>query len=60
MHHELSDNQENDVSAVRQDAYDLGESLLAYCPECRERSLAMTKLEECLMWAVKAIALNEE
>lgn len=23
-------------------------------PECRERSLALTKLEECMMWTVMA------
>lgn len=29
-------------------------------PNCRERSLALTKLEESLMWAVKAIALHQQ
>ena len=29
------------------------------CPESRERSLAMTKLEECVMWANASIARNE-
>lgn len=29
------------------------------CPESRERSLAFTKLEECVMWANAAIARNE-
>lgn len=27
-------------------------------PNCRERSLAITKLEECSMWANKAIVFN--
>lgn len=30
----------------------------AHCPNSREKSLAFTKLEECSMWANKAIALN--
>jgi len=29
--------------------------LLASCPENREKSLAMTKLEECVMWTKAAI-----
>jgi len=29
------------------------------CPDSREKSLAMTKLEECVMWANAAIARNE-
>ena len=29
------------------------------CPDSREKSLAITKLEESLMWADKSIAVNE-
>lgn len=29
------------------------------CPSSRERSLAFTKLEECIMWANASIARNE-
>ena len=29
------------------------------CPQYRERALALTKLEECVMWANAAIARNE-
>ena len=29
------------------------------CPDSREKSLAMTKLEECVMWANASIARNE-
>lgn len=29
------------------------------CPESREKSLAMTKIEEAVMWANAAIARNE-
>ena len=33
--------------------------LLVQCPPSRERSLALTKLEEVVMWANAAIARNE-
>jgi len=36
-----------------------GRGLLG-CPESRERSLALTKLEEAVMWANAAIARNEK
>lgn len=29
------------------------------CPDSREKSLAITKLEECVMWANAAIARHE-
>lgn len=31
----------------------------AHCPNSRERSLAVTKLEEAKMWANRAILVNE-
>lgn len=30
-----------------------------YCPESREKALAVTKLEEAVMWANASIARNE-
>lgn len=30
-----------------------------YCPDSREKSLALTKIEEAVMWATAAIARNE-
>lgn len=34
--------------------------VLGSCPESREKSLAMTKIEEAVMWANAAIARNED
>lgn len=40
-----------------------GKMLAAYinenCPESREKSLALTKIDEAVMWANAAIARNE-
>ena len=41
---------------IRRAALDFGALLTVRCPESRELSLAMTKLEESVMWANAAIA----
>ena len=33
-------------------------AIMSFCPDSRERSLALTKLEECMFWANKAIERN--
>lgn len=37
----------------------LSNHIMETCPNSRERSLALTKLEECMFWAEKAIERNE-
>ena len=44
---------------IRAQALDFAEYLEEECPPSRERSLAITKLEECVMWANAAIARRE-
>jgi len=36
----------------------LGATIIRDCPDTRERSLALTHLEETCMWAVKSIVLE--
>lgn len=45
--------------ALKDGALDLGLVVLRNAPPSRERSLALTKLEESVMWANAAIARNE-
>ena len=45
--------------AMRTAFKDLAYLVEHYCPDSRERSLALTKLEEAVMWANAAIARNE-
>lgn len=44
---------------MRSTARGMAETIQAECPDSREKSLALTKLEECVMWANAAIARNE-
>ena len=44
---------------IRDKAYELAAYLEGACPDSREKSIAFTKLEECVMWANASIARNE-
>ncbi len=44
---------------LRAAAREMAELIDTQCPESRELSLALTKLEECVMWANASIARNE-
>ena len=44
---------------IRNTAKALATCINENCPDSREKSLAMTKLEETVMWANAAIARNE-
>lgn len=44
---------------LRKGAYTLGVAIIEKCPNSRERSVALTKLDEIVMWANAAIARNE-
>lgn len=44
---------------IRAKAKELAELIDAECPQSRERSIAMTDLENSVMWANAAIARNE-
>lgn len=43
---------------IRNEAKSLAYLINNYCPESREKSLAITKLEEAMMWANASIARN--
>ncbi len=44
---------------LRNEAGKFAHLIHKFCPDSREKSLAMTKLEESVMWANAAIARNE-
>ena len=55
---ELTEQQQNNIHKVKEHAQHMLVILSKLRPS-RELSLAKTKLEECVMWAVKSIAFNE-
>jgi len=58
-HHPLKVGQSTKYDNIRDTAHRLATLINYYCPESREKSLAVTKLEEAVMWANAAIARNE-
>ena len=45
--------------AIREKAKEFAYLITEKCPDSREKSVAMTKLEEVMFWANAAIARNE-
>jgi hypothetical protein len=46
------------IEHVRQLGRDLATAVVLNCPPSRERSLALTHLEETVMWSTKSIVLE--
>ena len=58
-YHAPKDDQPERYEKIRFKAKMLAAYINENCPESREKSLAMTKLEEAVMWANASIARNE-
>ncbi len=58
-YHKPDDAQARYYSQIRTSAHELALVIMQYCPDSRERSLAMTNLEQCVMWANASIARSE-
>lgn len=58
-YHPPKDTQPEMYQHIRERAKSFAYLLCDNCPDSRERSLALTKLEECVAWANAAIARNE-
>lgn len=59
INHKPSDAKVKEIEVLRHWADQLHSNIESIAPSSRERSVALTKLEECLMWAVKAAVLND-
>ena len=58
-YHKPKGDQPGKNEAIRAQAKELAIMIREVCPDSREKSIAMTKLEECAMWANASIARNE-
>jgi len=58
-YHPPKGDQANRYNLLRSKVNDLAISIDTFCPDSREKSLAITKLEEVVMWANASIARNE-
>jgi len=59
MYHAPDEEQVKKYHILRFKAKQLAYEFEGLCPDSREKSVAMTKLEEAVMWANAAIARNE-
>ena len=50
--------QVQDMEKLNKALYVLLDEISFVVPQCREKELAITKLEECAMWAKKGITLG--
>lgn len=58
--HKPSEETQRHIEAMRADYRATAKVVITFCEPSRERSLALTKLEESLMWAVKGLILQEQ
>lgn len=58
-YHSPKDDQPDRYDHIRRAGRSLAELVDSYCPDSREKSLAITHIEEAVMWANAAIARNE-
>lgn len=57
-YHSPKEGQPEKYTAIRDKAKELAYLIDEMVPDSREKSLAITKLEECVMWANAGIARN--
>ena len=59
-YHKPFGNQQDRYQAIRSDAKVLALQIQQSCPDSRERALALTNLQQAVMWANASIAINEK
>jgi len=58
-YHAPKGDQAKRYEALRAGGLAIARIIVTHCPDSRERSLAVTKMREAIMWANAAIACNE-
>ena len=59
IYHRPSGNQPERYEKIREAARAFAHLIFENCPESRERSVALTNLQQTVMWANASIAINE-
>ena len=59
-YHKPFGNQPQRYETLRSKAKELAYEIDKCCPESREKSLALTSLQQTIMWANASIAVNEK
>lgn len=59
-YHKPINDQPQRYEAIREKAKELATLINISCPESREKSLAITNLQQSIMWANASIAINEK
>lgn len=57
--HDMDDESFHKSQNIRDAIKVAADTIDIYAPESREKSLALTKLEECLFWSTASIARNQ-
>jgi len=58
-YHPPKNDQPERYIAIRDKAKELAELVNLVCPESREKSVALTNIQQAVMWANASIAINE-
>ena len=54
--HPMDEDRKMHSDKIREEIMNIADVIDIYCPDGREKSLALTKLEECLMWVNKSLS----
>lgn len=57
--HEMSEEASQKSKKLRDEIFDVADTIDLCCSDSREKSLALTKLEECLFWCNADLARNQ-
>ena len=60
VYHKPFGNQAIRYEELRKKARELAEKVIMDCPDSREKSLAITNIQQAIMWANASIAINEK
>lgn len=58
-YHSPKGDQAERYTVIRENAKELARIIDEKCPDSREKSLALTNLQQSIMWANASIAINE-